>query len=115
MKRWRGCVKRDLIFIIRKKRGFPRHAGRAGGSIETQNFLGRRPVLDLGAKRRPQKESLGEAKAANSKGFDEVAARFEAHAGTTGYLDGALGADCHFGVDDVFGPIAPAGGDIARE
>ena len=52
---------------------------------------------------------------AGGDGVDAIGAGSEANAWGGGDFDGALGRDGDFGVDDVFVPVAGAGGDVAGE
>ena len=47
--------------------------------------------------------------------FDAVALRFVADAGSVGNADGALRRHGYFGFDDVFVPVASAGGNVAGQ
>ena len=56
---------------------------------------------------------LFENLAALGERFDSVEARLIADSGRGGHADGSLRRHFHFGLDDVFSPVAAAGGNVA--
>src|SRR5215469_17302357 len=91
----------------------------------TENTEVHRGHGELGEKTRGRQEEehgqeclchrLGEVEAAGGEGVNAGGAGSEADTGRGENLDGAFGRDGYFGLNDVFVPIAGAGGNVAGQ
>src|SRR5260370_14114090 len=63
----------------------------------------------------PVRRALAQDLAPYRELLDPLAPRLVANAGTGGHANRPLRGDGHFGIDDVFGPVTLAGGDVAGQ
>src|SRR5215813_2725333 len=89
--------------------------GRIGPGDCAERIVAKREATARNANLRKRKLTGAPGFFFEGEALDEVIADMIAEAGRIGNADGAVGTNSHFRLDDVFGPIALAGGDVARE
>src|SRR5262245_14792930 len=63
----------------------------------------------------PRGSRLDQPLASHGELLDQIEARSKPHSETIRNANGSLSGHGHFGLDDILGPIAPAGTDVSRK